>query len=647
MKSFFKQLLRTFDLELRNFSIEKSENARFLTMLSYHDVNTIFDIGANEGQFGVNLRDFGYKGKIVSFEPLTEAREKLLKTSKNDIHWEVAPQAAIGEGNGEIEIHIAGNSESSSILKMLEAHISAAPNSRYVGNERVPLRKLDTLAPDFIDKDSVVFLKIDTQGYEEQVMNGSHELMKKIVGLQLEISLIPLYEGHSLLDEMLENLKEKGFELWGMSTVFSDPVTAQLLQIDATFFRTQTQSSKRSFTITETNLNNRNIRKSALVFFKAILYFIFDSIAVQGIPTSQENTKKTVLLIRQDKIGDFIIWLDTAKEYRKLYPPEKYKIVLLGNSLWADLAEKLPYWDQVIPVNATKLKTISRYRRNLLRIVRKLKAEVSIQPTFSREFYHGDSLGRASGAIRNIGSVGDMSNRNWLKKWLASHWHTELISASQEPQTELERNAEFLSAIQPKKHLSSYPKFDVSESWEINDFQQDNFYVLAPGADKSYREWPLTSYAEIAQLIYENTGWPGLICGTEKEGNIGTQIQKICDAPLENYTGRTTLPELAWLLSKSQLLISNETGSAHTASAVGTPTVCILGGGHFERFAPYPDFPGQTKNFHSVYHNMTCYGCNWECVYSLKKEEPAPCVSKISVDAVWNEVKLLLKLRKI
>ena len=259
MKSFFKQLLRKFDLEFRNFSVEKSENARFLTMLSCHNVNTIFDIGANEGQFGVNLRDFGYKGKIVSFEPLTEAREKLLKTSKNDIHWEVAPQAAIGEGNGEIEIHIAGNSESSSLLEMLETHISAAPNSKYIGNEIVPLRKLDTLAPDFLDKDSVVFLKIDTQGYEEQVMNGAHELMKNIVGLQLEISLVPLYEGHSLLDEMLENLKEKGFELWGMSTVFSDPVTAQLLQIDATFFRPQTQSSKRSFTITETKLNNRNI----------------------------------------------------------------------------------------------------------------------------------------------------------------------------------------------------------------------------------------------------------------------------------------------------------------------------------------------------------------------------------------------------
>ena len=646
MKSFLKKVLRRFDLELRNFSIEKSENARFFTMLSHHKVNTVFDIGANEGQFGVILRDFGYKGKIVSFEPLTEAREKLNRISQDDPLWEIAPQAAIGDEDGEIEIHIAGNSESSSILNMLDSHIEAAPSSKYIGKEKVLLRKLDTLSQDFVDDNSVVFLKIDTQGYEEKVMNGAHALMKNIVGLQLEISLVPLYEYHSLLEEMLQNIKEKGFELWGISTVFSDPKTAQLLQIDATFFLPHMQSSDPSITITETNLKSRNFRKSALVFFKAIVYYIFDSIAVRGIPTSQENTKKTVILIRQDKIGDFIIWLDTAKEYRKLYPPEKYKIVLLGNSLWADLAEKLPYWDQVIPVNATKLKTISRYRRNLLLKVRKLKAEVSIQPTFSREFYHGDSLGRASGAIRNIGSVGDMSNRNWLKKWLASYWHTELISASQEPQTELERNAEFLSAIQPKNHLSSYPKFNVNESWAISDFQHDHFYVLSPGADKNYRKWPASSYAEIVQLIYKKTGWTGLICGTEKEKDIGMQIQKICDVPLENYTGRTDLPELAWLLSKSKLLISNETGSAHTASAVCTETVCILGGGHFKRFAPYPDIPGKTKYFHSVYNKMTCYGCNWECIYSLKIDEPAPCVSNISVDAVWNEVEKIIEAEK-
>ena len=91
MKSFFKRILRRVDLELRNFSIEKSENARFFTMLSHHKVNTIFDIGANEGQFGVNLRDFGYKGKIISFEPLTLARKKLHRISQNDPLWEIVP----------------------------------------------------------------------------------------------------------------------------------------------------------------------------------------------------------------------------------------------------------------------------------------------------------------------------------------------------------------------------------------------------------------------------------------------------------------------------------------------------------------------------------------------------------------------------
>ena len=641
MKSFFKQMLRRFDFEFRNFSVEKSENARFFTMLSYHRVNTIFDIGANEGQFGVILRDFGYRGKIISFEPLTQAREELLKISQKDSLWKVAPQAAIGDENGEIEIHIAGNSESSSILEMLDSHIEAAPNSKYIGNEKVPLRKLDTLAPDFIEKDSVVFLKIDTQGYEEQVMNGAHDLMKNIVGLQLEISLVPLYEGHSLIDEMLQNLKEKGFELWGVSTVFSDPNTAQLLQIDATFFRTSAKLPKQPNS-PYLNLNGNNFRKSALVFSKAIIYFIFDSIALQSAPATLPSSKKNVLLIRQDKIGDFIIWLDTAKEYRNLYPLEEYNIVLLANSLWSDLAEKLPYWDQVIPVNSMSLKTISKYRWNLLRSVLKLNADVAIQPTFSREFYHGDSLARASGAFLNIGSAGDMSNRNKLKKWLANRWHTELIPASQEPISELERNTEFFSAIRGTSHTQCYPVLGINKACSPL-YQEKQFFVLVPTASLNLKMWSTDNFAELAEKIFQKTSWQGIICGTEEEFIIGDRIRHQCSAPLKNMSGQTSLPELSQLLSQSQLIISNDTGTAHISSAVGTPTVCILGGGHFGRFAPYPDLPGQTNYFNTVYHKMACYGCNWECVYHLKKNEPAPCVSNISVDAVWQEVEIIIE----
>jgi len=351
---------------------------------------------------------------------------------------------------------------------------------------------------------------------------------------------------------------------------------------------------------------------------------------------------KLVLLIRQDNIGDFVIWLDTAKEYRKLYPPNKYKISLVGNKIWCGLAEELPYWDDVLPVDVKKFKTFSRYRWNMLLKVRNLGAEITIQPTYSREFYHGDSLVRASNASKKVSSEGNMSNRNQLKKILADNWHTELIPFSPEPLSELERNAEFFSGFVKKLYLPRYPTLEISGDYNIREFKRKSFYVLSLGANKIYREWPYKYYAKIAQKIHNKTDWLGLICGAENEFDLGEHIKKVCNAPLQNYAGQTTLSELACLLVKSQILISNETGTAHIANAVGTPTVCILGGGHFGRFAPYPELSGQTNRLEVVFHEMSCYGCNWECIYPLKKNEPAPCITNISVDAVWEKVKPLL-----
>ncbi len=236
-------MLHRVGFELRRFSVEHSENARFISMLKTNKVNLIFDVGANAGQFGVLLREIGFDGKIISFEPLSDAREILLNISKNDPLWQIALQTAIGEENGKIEIQIARNSYSSSVLDILDTHVNAAPDSKYIGKEKVALRTLDSIASDYMDSNSIAFIKIDTQGYETQVMNGAKKLMSQIVGLQVEISLVPLYKGQCLFDEMLKKLKNDGFELWSISTVFSDPNTAQLLQVDATFFRTPSNNS--------------------------------------------------------------------------------------------------------------------------------------------------------------------------------------------------------------------------------------------------------------------------------------------------------------------------------------------------------------------------------------------------------------------
>ena len=379
--------------------------------------------------------------------------------------------------------------------------------------------------------------------------------------------------------------------------------------------------------------------KPFVIIIKSILYYFFDSLALCSTPSPQKTQLEVVLLIRQDAIGDFVMWLDTAKEYRKLYPPDKYKIVLVGNKIWCDLAKELPLWDEVLPVNVKAFKTLSLYRWNILREVRNFGAKIAIQPTFSREFYHGDSLIRASYALRKVSSVGDMSNRNWLKKTIADGWHTELIPTSTKIMTELERNAEFFQGLSLKPYQANYPKLKFPHTTTTNWWERE-YYVLFPGVSTALRQWPAECFAEIADRIYNQTGLTGILDGAPSDKPLADSIQSISSASLE-WAG-TLLEELPQLLKYTRFMVSGETSAVYIAAAVETPVVCVLGGAYFGRFLPYPELTGQKFVLETVSYPMSCYGCNAKCVYPLQTNESAPCVSNISVDAVWEKVVPLL-----
>lgn len=232
-----KRTARRLGLDLRRYRPANSSGPQLISMLSSHRVNLVFDVGANTGQFAQALREDGFAGRIVSFEALASAHEQLRLSSKNDPLWEVAPQAAIGSGDGEIDIHVADNSVSSSVLEMLPAHVDVAPGARYVGIERVPSRRLDSLAQGYLRNDSVSFLKVDTQGYEDRVLDGASLTLKHVVGIQLEVSLVHLYDGQCLFLEIAQRLKHEGFELWAVWQSFIDETSGRLIQADATFFR--------------------------------------------------------------------------------------------------------------------------------------------------------------------------------------------------------------------------------------------------------------------------------------------------------------------------------------------------------------------------------------------------------------------------
>ena len=183
------------------------------------------------------LRWIGYKKEIVSFEPLCAAHEMLLLAASSDPLWHAHPRTAIGDFDGEIEINIAGNSVSSSVLPMLDLHKSSEEDSSYVGTERTPIAKLDTVIPAYLSSDSRFFLKIDTQGFEWQVLDGATETLKNTQGVLCELSLEPLYEGQRPWREMIDRLEAAGFTLWAIQKGFTDKKNGRSMQIDAIFLR--------------------------------------------------------------------------------------------------------------------------------------------------------------------------------------------------------------------------------------------------------------------------------------------------------------------------------------------------------------------------------------------------------------------------
>lgn len=205
--------------------------------LTYHNIDLLLDVGANEGQFALEARKRGYAKKIISIEPLLNSHDKLMSVSESDCNWLVLPRAAVGSSCGEAIINVSENLVSSSLREILASTLDAADHARYIASETVPLLTLDAALEGQMISNSRIYLKIDTQGYEREVLNGAKKLLKDCFAVQLEMSLIPLYEGQATYKELLDFMLSSGFVLWNIIPEFMNLDTGRLLQFDAVFVR--------------------------------------------------------------------------------------------------------------------------------------------------------------------------------------------------------------------------------------------------------------------------------------------------------------------------------------------------------------------------------------------------------------------------
>lgn len=333
-------------------------------------------------------------------------------------------------------------------------------------------------------------------------------------------------------------------------------------------------------------------------FIKFIIYFIIKLL----IKPSKEIKQKSLLLIRLDAIGDYVLFRNFIEVLKKSEKYKEYNITLLGNSAWKGLSEELDseFVDTFIWLDRRRFDNNFIYRYNKLKEITSNAYEIIISSTYSREFMMSDIIVHSLNAKEKIGSSGDLSNTIKWKKDISDKYYTKLIPAKRDVIFEFYRNKEFFENLLntkldiKKPHIelkSKRPPFELPERYAI----------LFIGASESFRKWNIEGFAKIGDYLKEKYDYEIVLCGAPSDRDDALRFRECFDGRYIDLVGKTSLIELLHVIYNEKLMIANETSAPHFAVALEMTNVFVISNGnHYGRFTPYPK--EVSDSYHVIYH---------------------------------------------
>ena len=152
--------------------------------------------------------------------------------AKNDTKWNIYEKVGLGSKRKNIKLNISKNSVSSSYKNIKKLHLINQPNSKYIKTEQTKIIKLDDVFNKFYKKNENIMLKIDTQGYEWEVLQGSKKSLRKINAIQLELSFEDLYQDQNNWLNILKFLENNNFRVFKIIDGFKNKKNGQVFQSD-------------------------------------------------------------------------------------------------------------------------------------------------------------------------------------------------------------------------------------------------------------------------------------------------------------------------------------------------------------------------------------------------------------------------------
>lgn len=344
-----------------------------------------------------------------------------------------------------------------------------------------------------------------------------------------------------------------------------------------------------------------------------------------------------VAIIRTDLIGDFLLWLNSAKQIREHYPNSH--ITLICNQIYADLANNINYFDEVIALNCAQLRQLNfRVLLSSIKTVRKHHYDILICPMITRNNIV-DLLSLFIRADYKVSTIADYTKYHQLK-WVFNYVYDRLINIKLTNQHELELNQQFCNAVLGKS--STVGKLNIQTAFKQipqSTLNPKKYILISLGSSNSYRNWSLDKFTQLLNIV--PSAYTLVFIGGQHEQKLVAKIKdNLTKHSLIDLTGKTNLLELVPIILQSELLIGNESALVHLATLLDINTLSFMGGGYANRYLPYPNKFIKCKQFVFL-KKLPCYNCKWHCKYPLQNGTTWKCIAEIQVRDVINVIEQL------
>ena len=338
-----------------------------------------------------------------------------------------------------------------------------------------------------------------------------------------------------------------------------------------------------------------------MVTLKRFLQSVGFPLVDRLIRPSKTITPKSLLIVRLDAIGDYILFRNFIEILKRSERYSGYSITLLGNAAWKELAEKLDgeFIDHFMWIERDKFAKNLLYRYRSLRQIASRGYETVISPAYSRRLFFSDNVVKLVSAREKIGSRGDGAGMTTRQKRISDAYYTKLIDARSVPLFEFDRNREFFENL--LEAAPDIPRPSIRLQQKVLPARLPRKYALLfIGGSERFRKWDIENVAALGGYLRQRYGYEIVVSGAKSDREDALKFKNRYKGRYTDLVGRTSLAELLGVIDGASLMVSNESSAPHLVVALGIPDIFVISNGnHFGRFIPYPD--AMAPNYHPIF----------------------------------------------